>query len=111
MRTEFIDPGEFRQECALEEPAEMPDGAGGAVVTWNEVATLFVRIEPLRAASRFGADQVIETVTHSATLRHRNGLRSGMRLTRLGRVFDILTVHDADETGRYLVCTLREEGR
>ena len=31
-----------------------------------------------------------------------------MRFTKLGRRFDILTVHDPDETGRYLVC--RAEG-
>jgi SPP1 family predicted phage head-tail adaptor len=110
MRAEFIDPGGFRHECALEEAVHTADEAGGSTVTWSEVATLFARIEPLRAATRFLADQAIETVTHRATLRHRAGVGSGMRLTRLGRVFDIVTVHDPDETGRYLVCTLKEEG-
>lgn len=110
MRAEFIDPGGFRHECALQRQVHMPDGAGGSTVSWAEVATLFARIEPLRAASRFGADQAIETVTHRATIRHRAGVASGMRLRRLGRVFEIVTVHDPDETRRYLVCTLKEEG-
>lgn len=110
MRAQFIDPGGFRHECALLEQVQTPDGAGGHTVNWSEVATVFARIEPLGAASRFGADQAIETVTHRATIRHRAGIASGMRLTRLGRDFDIVTVHDPDETGRYLVCTLKEEG-
>ena len=110
MRAEFIDPGGFRHECALQKQVQTPDEAGGYTVAWTEAATLFARIEPLRAASRFGADQALETVTHRATIRHRTGVASGMRLARLGRVFDIVTVHDPDETGRYLVCTLKEEG-
>jgi SPP1 family predicted phage head-tail adaptor len=35
---------------------------------------------------------------------------SGMRFTRAGRIFDIVTVHDPDETGRYLVCRVKEKG-
>lgn len=110
MRTEFIDPGALRHEMALEAAMLVPDGTGGHTQEWQEVAIVFARIEPLAATSRFGADQTLETVTHRLTMRRRDGVASGMRLTRLGRVFDILTVHDPDETGRYLVCRVREEG-
>ena len=110
MRAEFIDPGAFRHEVTLESATPVPDGAGGHAETWSEAATLFARIEPVSAASRFGADQRLETVTHRVTLRHRAGVSSGMRFRRLGRVFRILTVHDPDESGRYLVCRVQEEG-
>ena len=56
------------------------------------------------------ADQAIETVTHRITIRKRNDIRSGMRFVKGARVFEIETVHDPDETGRYLVCRVREEG-
>lgn len=110
MRAEFIDPGAFRHELALESATLAPDGAGGHAENWAEVATLFARIEPVSAQSRFGADQTLETVTHRVTMRHRDGVMSGMRLTLRGRVFRILTVHDPDETGRYLVCRVEEQG-
>lgn len=109
MRAEFIDPGAFRHELALEQATLAPDGAGGHAESWAEVATLFARIEPLAAAARFGAGQTLETVTHRVTMRARPDVKSGMRLTRLGRVFAIVTVHDPDESGRYLVCRAREE--
>jgi SPP1 family predicted phage head-tail adaptor len=111
VRAEFIDPGAFRHELALEEATIVPDDSGGHAQDWAEVATVFARIEPIAAESRFGADQTLETVTHRVTMRHRDGVASGMRLTRAGRVFDIVTVHDPDETGRYLVCRVREQGR
>lgn len=109
MRAEFIDPGAFRHEVRLERAALAPDEAGGHAQIWSEVATLFARIEPVSAASRFGADQRLETVTHRVTLRHRGDVEAGMRLTRLARAYEIVTVHDPDETGRYLVCRVRED--
>lgn len=111
MQAEFIDPGAFRHELALQQATLTPDGMGGHKEEWAEIATLFARVEPVSAASRFGADQTLESVTHRVTMRHRDGVSSGMRLMRRERVFDILTVHDPDETGRYLVCRVRESGR
>lgn len=110
MRAEFIDPGALRSEMTLQSCSLTPDGAGGHAETWSDVATVFGRIEPVSATSVFGADQTLETVTHRITLRWRAGVASAMRLVRQGRVFDIVTVHDPDETGRYLVCRTREIG-
>ena len=111
MAALHIDPGALRTELSLEACATTSDGLGGYTESWSEVATVFALIEPLAADSRFGADQTLETVTHRITLRFRADVASGMRFTRDGRVFDILTVHDPDESGRYLVCRTREVGR
>lgn len=110
MAVLFIDPGTLRTEIALEACTSEPDGLGGFGEVWVETATLFARIEPVSADAVFGADQTLESVTHRVTLRHRSGVASGMRLNRQGRLFDILTVHDPDESGRYLVCKVKETG-
>lgn len=111
MAIEFIDPGALRSEVALEEAVVSGDGAGGRVTTWTEVATVFARIVPVSAERSFAADQFVETVTHRVTLRFRDDVTSGMRFARQDRRFAIVAVHDPDETGRYLVCRVREEGR
>ncbi|WP_425286837.1 phage head closure protein [Nitratireductor soli] len=108
---QFIDPGGFRNEMSLQQAVTTPDGTGGHDESWNEIATLFAAVEPLAATARFGAAQEHETVTHRITLRFRDDLQSGMRLVKQGRVFAVVNVHDPDETGRYLVCRAREEGR
>ena len=110
MRGLFIVPGELRTELALEAAVAVADGLGGHAESWTEVATVFARIEPVSANAVFGADQTLETVTHRITMRWRSEVASGMRLARPGRIFDIVTVHDPDETGRYLVCRTREIG-
>jgi SPP1 family predicted phage head-tail adaptor len=52
----------------------------------------------------------VETVTHRITIRWRNGVAAGKRFARQGRIFDIVTVYDPDDTGRDLVCRAKEVG-
>ena len=62
----------------------MPDGLGGHEQVWTEVASVFAMIEPVSAQAVFGAGQMLETVTHRITMRWRDGVASGMRLTKAG---------------------------
>lgn len=108
--TIYVDPGELRAELSLQECQTVYDAFGGFSENWVEVATVFAKIEPVKAASTFGADQRIEAVTHEITVRWQAGLASGMRFAKEGRLFEIMTVHDPDESGRYLVCAAVETG-
>ena len=110
MQTSFVDPGALRSELALQVNTPAPDGLGGHAESWSEIATIFARIEPASATSSFGPDQTVEMVTHRITIRWRNGVAAGMRFAKQGRIFDIVTVHDPDDSGRYLVCRAREVG-
>ena len=111
MKARFIDPGRVRTQLSLEAVTRSPAGLGGHAETWGEVASVMADLVPARADTRFGAGQRLETMTHDVTLRFRADVASGMRLRLGARSFDILTVHDPDETGRYLVCRTREIGR
>ncbi|MBW8321633.1 MAG: phage head closure protein [Arenimonas sp.] len=106
-----FDPGALTARLRLEQPVETPDGQGGAMVGFEAVADLWARIEPLGADVEevAGAGRVI--VTHHVWLRYRADLAAGMRLIKGTRRFVIESVRDPDETGRFLVCHCREEGR
>lgn len=111
MRAKVIDPGRLRDKLALEANVPVADGMGGHADNWQPVADVLALVEPLAALARFGADQTLEETTHRVTLRWRGDVASGMRFAKAGRRFDILTVFDPDETGRYLVCRVKETGR
>ena len=110
MRSTFIDPGALRHELLLQAASLMPDGLGGQGTEWTEVATVFGMIEPVAQRASFGAGQTLEENTHRITIRHRSDVASGMRLAKQERIFDIASVHDPDESGRYLVCLVKEVG-
>jgi SPP1 family predicted phage head-tail adaptor len=111
MLSVFLDPGQLRNEFMLQASAPVPDGLGGYTEAWSEIGLVFGMIEPVAASSIIGADQTLETVTHRITIRRRDDIRSGMRFVKGPRVFDIVTIHDPDESGRYLVCRVTEEGQ
>ncbi len=106
---EFIDPGRLRTELSLRQGGIQLDELGGQMEDWAEIATVFAMIEPISARSLAGADQTQQAVSHRITMRWRGDVVVGMRLAGQGRVFDIVTVHDPDETGRYLVCRTLED--
>lgn len=110
MRSTLLDPGALRSELRLQTCMSTSDAAGGLIEDWIETAVVFGLIEPVAATSIFGAAQALETVTHRVVIRARSGVRSQMRFVRQDRIFVIVTVHDPDETGRYLTCMTREEG-
>ncbi len=104
----LIDAGRLRHAFSLQAATPVGDGLGGHGEAWREVALVHGMVEPVRARSVVRADQRLATVTHQVTLRHRDGVRCGMRLERRRRRFLILTAHDPDESGRYLVCQVEE---
>lgn len=111
MKRVAIDPGALRTELSLEAPTAVSDGQGGFVEGWGTVGSIFAMLEPVAARGVFGADQALSEVTHRITLRARNDVASGMRFAQGGRAFLILAVVDPDESGRFLACRTREQGR
>ena len=106
----YLDPGELNTELSLQQSMTVYDETGGFAESWTEMAVLFAKIEPVSAKATFEADQTAETVTHRITMRWMAGVASGMRFAKSERLFEISTVHDPDETARYLVCEVTEKG-
>ena len=111
MRGVAIDPGSLRHELSLQSVQQTTDGIGGYQETWNEVARVFGRVEPVSTSSFFRAAQRMEEATHRITVRYRADISSGMRFEKQGRGFLIMSVTDPDETERFLVCQTKEDGR
>ncbi|WP_336799458.1 phage head closure protein [Kaistia sp. MMO-174] len=104
-----LDPGRLSHRVTLERPVRSGDGAGGATVDWQEVATLWARIEPVEAGERNAADRLATRVTHRITLRFRGDVEGGMRVMHRGRTLMIASWRDPDETRRLLVLEAVEE--
>ena len=98
----FLDPGLLRRRASLQVADLVSNGSGGMTATWREVAELSVR-----TAERF--DQGQATVTHRVICRARSDVDRGSRFVLGSRRLAILSVHDPDDSGRYLVCRCREE--
>lgn len=105
----FIDPGLLRRRATLEAGDAVPDASGGAATVWREVAELSVHVEPLQVAVRERFGQKEATVTHRVICRARTDVERGMVFVVGQRRLAVRSVHDPDESGRYLVCRCEEE--
>lgn len=94
--------GKLRHRATIQQLVNTDDGAGGSIETWQNVATVWAAIEPLRGNERYTAQQVQSTLTHKVTIRYREGIKPQMRLTYKGRIFDIESVIDIEERHRWL---------
>ncbi|SMF48934.1 phage head-tail adaptor, putative, SPP1 family [Xaviernesmea oryzae] len=107
----FFDPGQMTARLDLEAPQAEPDGQGGATVTWQVVASLWARIEPVSFVVAEEAAAESGRISHRIWVRFREDIVAGQRFRKGARVFVVRLVRDPDETGRYLVCQCEEEAR
>jgi SPP1 family predicted phage head-tail adaptor len=96
--------GDLRHRLTIESPQRLSDGAGGATVTWTQLASVWAHIKPVSARELRSAEQRAEKVTHEIVLRYRTDINSTMRLTGEGRTFNIEAIINEAERDRWLKC-------
>lgn len=106
-----FDPGALSVRLRLERPVTGEDGQGGVTTGYATQAEVWARIEPLAAVVEEVADAGRVRVSHAVWLRFRGDVAAGMRFVKGSRRLVIESAHDPDESGRFLLCHCREEGR
>lgn len=108
MREDF-DPGWIAHRVTIERPVRTEDGAGGATVAFEPLATVWAAVEPLASAEDGASGRLVSRLRHRVTIRWRDDVTGEMRLVHRGRILRITSLRDADETRRFLVIEAEEE--
>lgn len=98
----------FRHRITLQELVTGQDEAGQPVQEWQDVATVWAAVEPLRGREYWAAAQVQSEVTTRIRIRYRSGIRPDMRVLYGGRVFNVTAVIDPEERHVELQLMCRE---
>jgi head-tail adaptor len=101
------------RRLVLEEPTRLPDGSGGHATVWRPLGALWADVAARSGREDFVAAQARPRVTYSILVRGvpvgaPSRPRPEQRLREGTRVFDILTVAEADGSGRYLEILAQE---
>jgi SPP1 family predicted phage head-tail adaptor len=75
---------------------------------WVGVALLWASLEPTSGSEGVVSDRLRSSVTHKARFRYRPGITPDLRLRLGARLFNIVSVIDEGERGRFLVCHIEE---
>ena len=104
----MIDPGKLDRRLVLEEPVDLPDGAGGVTRSYQTAATLWAQVAPAAARGEVAADSLGAAVTHRIVIRAGPTVTTRHRLRDGTRVFRIVNVREQDASGRLLTIHAEE---
>lgn len=102
--------GRMRHRIMVEAPLRVPDGSGGVIESWTEVAALWARIIDRAGTEAFSADGISGTLTHEVTLRPHPDLVPRNRIRLVNRSFHILSVRTLGEPADRVTCLCEERG-
>lgn len=97
--------GKMRTRLTLQQKSGAPDGGGGLIVTWEDVAAnpvVYAEMTPLSAGERKVAGQDEHATAFRFRIRHRQDITADMRLIDTARIYNILSIQDPEGRGRYL---------
>lgn len=93
--------GDLRQRITFQDPVKSDDGHGGHIVSgWNDIATVWAKVEPLKGREYFYAHQIKAEVSHRVTIRYRTGLtvemriKFGIRYLKMESIIDLKELHE-----------------
>jgi SPP1 family predicted phage head-tail adaptor len=89
--------GALRRRLILESLDAAPDGGGGALGSWSQVAVLWAALHPRRGGEAFDDGHVEASVHFDIWIRPRADITPGQRLRLNTRVFNIRAVLRPDE--------------
>ncbi|PKP71755.1 MAG: phage tail protein [Alphaproteobacteria bacterium HGW-Alphaproteobacteria-4] len=104
----------LNRALVLEAAERVADGAGGHVLSWVALGTLWAEVKPGSGRERAGEFVTLSTVPYRITVRasaqdSASRPRPEQRLRDGARVFRIAAVSEADAAGLYLTCFAHEE--
>lgn len=89
--------GELRHRITVQESIAVQDETGQPIETWQDIATIWAKIEDLNGREYLAAKQVpANEVTTRITIRWRDGIKPTMRVITEQRIFDIQSIIDPD---------------
>ncbi|MEO0329400.1 MAG: phage head closure protein [Pseudomonadota bacterium] len=108
-KIKLFDPGRFNRQLSIQNINDVSDGCGGFLKQYQVEGSVWAHLCPVaaRALTEAGADK--QEISHRVIIRYRSGVNPGTRFTTGSRHFDVQTVHDPDETHRYLECEVIEQ--
>ena len=94
--------GDLRHRVTVQQVARVGDGGGGASESWNAVATVWAAVLPLGGREELDGDVLSGALSHEIWMRHRDDVAADMRIVMASRIFEIRSVINVEERGRWL---------
>ncbi len=94
--------GKLRHQVTIKRPVETQNTYGEPEVRWQDVATVWAQVEPLRGREYFAAKQMVSEVEARITIRYRSDVTAKMKVSKGTDDYLIETIINVMERNREL---------
>jgi SPP1 family predicted phage head-tail adaptor len=91
----------MNKRVTVQDARQLRDGQGGVTEVWEDVATVWASIEPVKDYQRMQAMQLQNPITHKVMMRYRSDFTPQMRLVFDTRVFSIVGMINLNENNSF----------
>lgn len=89
-----MNPGELNRYVALQGISASRDAFGAEILTWETLAYVWAKIEPLSGGEAYVSDKIQTQASHRITIYHRSDVTAEHRVVYGGYAYDILLVQE-----------------
>jgi SPP1 family predicted phage head-tail adaptor len=100
--------GELRKRIEIRRPERAADGAGGALVAWSTVETVWAGLRRLPSVRDLSGDRNAILRRIAATIRARSAVRLGQRVRVDGVDYEITSIESEGERDKRLTLICEE---
>jgi len=100
--------GSLNQRATVRAQTLTPDGGGGYNESWDVVAIVWARLEPVAGVYQPRADRLESRVRHKVVLRRSNAFAAGQRVEIGARVFAVRALLDDGPQSQFLTLLCEE---
>lgn len=103
--------GKLRHRVTIQKPVETQNTYGEPEVRWQDVATVWAQVEPLRGREYFAAKQMVSEVSVRVVIRYMAGVTAKMKVVHGSNEYLIETIINVMERNRelQLMCVRYQE--
>ncbi len=109
MKKAAIKIGDMRHRITFQSGAEIEDEHHGHTIQWNNIATVWAKVDPVSGNEFYYSQQLKNTITHKITIRYRNDINVEMRIIFETRVMKIESMINLEEGNRFILLRCEEE--
>ena len=94
--------GKFRHFITLQGQGTTRDSGGGISSGFSTIASVYANVVPKSGKEVYKRGKLIGSVTHEITIRYRTDITNASRISFNNKLFNIRSIINIDERGRYL---------
>lgn len=94
--------GDFRHRITFQREREVPDDSHGHTSLWDDVATVWAKVEPVSGNEFYYAMQLKNAITHKITVRYRNDITDLLRIIFEKRIMKIESLINIQEREKFI---------